>query len=389
MIKLFFIMIIFFSPGSFAGKFCASEYFADPKISVNRNAYDCECYDGRAKDFRLDNGQPKLGKCFDNYKYKLDVRLFEDDASVTRPRLWLDATRYNGFEYLMAPIYTSQISSWLDLSPTSGSGVNAATVATGSFPQLSHTDMCRGLMCGLLRPSVFYVNNGGTITRGVGTFGSNLNLDNMTLFIVYRSILLPPTIPTAINPYTIFTLRDNTNAAKLILKQTSTTSLSLVFPDILLSDYSRCTANGSPPPDYVVPCSINTDLTGDPLNYILSSGSGSQDNLKFVVVRIQNKNVEFYVNPYQQSYDTDESPSMQQRQNKNRVNYSGTLANINNYIIAASSNPAANVFGSESYTYLHMHEVILFDRALAHGERREIEMYLRRKWGITISMPTQ
>jgi prepilin-type N-terminal cleavage/methylation domain-containing protein len=64
---------------------------------------------------------------------------------------------------------------------------------------------------------------------------------------------------------------------------------------------------------------------------------------------------------------------------------SGSLSSSNNQSTSASNTIGLTAPGIGEYLDGNIAEIIIFDRALSNDERQDIERYLSKKWGITLS----
>lgn len=361
MIKVIFLLLV--SLKSYAGDFCVGDLVASPVTTVNQFTYDCICPDRMPKNFKLDESHTHFGKCRDHYKYRLNVNLFN-----TPPVMWLDATRFRGAGSSYLPSSVDGATRINSVSDLSNFGNNLQSVANGTnSPTLLHRGTISNGQSGIPRQSVFYQVGNGTYSKGQAALSSTISLDNITLFVVYKS----ETSVALGTPKVIVSLAASNNPV-LEIQQTDNQSVAAVFPTTVLSNNTNQILND---PAY----------TG----YFAYAGtmSSTQNNTNLLVLRTNNRNVEFYINPYQQAYTAHQSPHMSGRVNFNKTTYPSTITGVNQVFVADNNlNPAIS---ARNFLGLQIHEIILFNRTLSHGERREIEFYLRRKWGVTGNLPNQ
>ncbi|MBN8827745.1 MAG: hypothetical protein J0H68_03450 [Sphingobacteriia bacterium] len=364
------ILAFFCQKEAFAGRFCPTDLISDPRSTNSTSGYDCTCPDGQYLNFRMDTQETKLGNCRDNYTYKLDITKYN-----TGPILWLDAAKPSISNYALhdqiafGAAYTEYFSTWTDRSGYANHA-NQAVVANRPWLIQKAATYQYGVQ-GHPRPFLYFQNTAvGEVQYMSGSLvdGASNNFNNaFTLFVVVKFATQPTTAST------VFRVHNGGTTVFEVVRPASSMNLNLVVNDgttnpTLTNSVTPLTDSG--PSDVA----INNDT----------------HLAVFVARRIPvnaptTNSLEYYLNPYQfsTSSEVEISPSRSGRQNWLSTAYAGNLTNFTGYIIGSQTNA-----GVQKCYQCHVGEIILFNRSLSHGERREIEMYLRRKWGIIQNLPS-
>ena len=362
-------LVVYVVSNSYSGTSCPANMISDHRMitsnSTNKD-YDCMCPDFRALDFNLANNPKKIGICRDNYEYKLDVSKFTTGASGSRLVLWLDAYSVDGkefrthdFKFSAGSWVSNSLSLWVDKS---GNNYNASQATALNqprvliFPTTSSAAFTNANA--IARPMVAFNEAAtptymfGTIPAGIYSFPSQF-----ICFIIARFY----DAGFAGSQEYIFS-KDGGGAAGFSLTR-DVTKTNILF-----------NVNTTTPTAYVL---------GNAIDVITFSGSSAANDTHLIVMQsapgFTGSNIIFYLNPYQQTYNVDLSPNRSGRQIWDDVTITGNFTDgTTRYALGSlsstlGSNPARVGIG----------EVIVFEKNLTHGERREIEMYLRKKWGIT------
>ncbi|AZL16307.1 hypothetical protein [Rickettsiales endosymbiont of Stachyamoeba lipophora] len=371
---MFVIRLLFLLIGSFYAVNPASAGYACPYNSVVEKdisykqansatfAYSCRCSDGRMPNFNLNAGSVKFGACKDSGNYILDLTRFDP----TRLEAWYDASDPNGDGYLPLVRFDSPI-------------INYVVDKSGKGRHLVQTNAAKA-------PTLCRQNN-----STYAYFFSKPFLCFFTNELNDKHMLSTATAPINLtNGFTIFAVFEIDGAA-------STTD-GVIFAEQSAGNFFGLYYDEAGGAQHGVFKLYSNDPDVDRLDSrdgLLKNNAttGSSIMLATIVVNpkglidafgTEGPTIDFYLNPYQQLYSTDNnylSPHMVNRQNIFTRNYTAILGSISRFVIGAHSGLVSTGLQGK------IGEIVMFSYPLSHGERAEIEMYLRKKWMITASAP--